>query len=450
MSEIINSYDPNTLETVLDQISAQQGVCIEIVTAGTTSYTSDRFNRGCMLINPEHETPKELSMTKEEVDKTKTPLKEVKEEVSSGVNAFRKQFMNSKKRKASIKLVNPRFKNQTLLYGVKLDRDIYAFISASMQPLDATTKILASQFIFVTMGVLFLSFVIGYLISKRISKPIIKLNDAARNMAKGDYDVVFETGAQITELNELASTLNYTRDELAGTEELRRELLANISHDLKTPLTMIKAYAEMVRDLSYRDDQKRTEHLNVIIEESDRLNLLVNDILDLSLMQSNLGMIEPTSFDVGELIASIVKRFEILTETEGYHFIINGPKHCWALADPKKIEQVIYNLIGNAINYTGEDGQVIIRISDESDDIHIEIIDTGKGIKPVDLNKIWEKYYKSDKKHRRNAYGTGIGLSIIKQILEKHEANYGVKSTLNQGTTFYFDLTKAKSDKKIR
>lgn len=436
VNQITSSYNENTnnLESSLDNITFEKGVCIEVVSAGETIYSSDRFNRGCMMISKI--TKSDDKLTDNEI---KEGLQKPKEDNYAYQN-FREDFIDSDTKKDSIMLENPRFHNQTLIYAVKLDKGMYAFISASLQPLDATTKILTSQFIYVTIGVLFLSFLIGYIISKKISKPIVKINEAAKRMASGKYDAVFETGEPIKELNELADTLNYTNKELAGTEALRQELLANVSHDLKTPLTMIKAYAEMVRDLSYKDDKKRNEHLNVIIDETDRLNLLVNDILELSQMQSNISELKIETFSITDLIKNIVNRFQILTETEGYKFIIKGKKQLYVKADQKKIEQVIYNLINNAINYTGDDKKVIIEILEINDKVRINITDTGKGIKDEEINKIWDKYYKSDKKHKRNAYGTGIGLSIVKQVLEYHNANYGVNSVIDKGTTFYFEL----------
>lgn len=442
VDQIAKSYHPDTLETMLDTISYEQGVCIEIITDGETSYGSDQFNKGCMLLNPKKEKPV-LDQVETE-DKKLEDLKESKKETVNDMIAFQDKFMNSKKKRDHIILTNPRFHNQMLIYGLKLDKDVYAFISASLQPLDATTKILISQFIFVSIGVLIFSFVIGYIISKKISKPVTQLNDEATKMAKGNYDVHFDSNSDIKEIDELAQTLNQAKDELANTEELRRELLANVSHDLKTPLTMIKAYAEMVRDLTYQDDKKRTEHLNVIIEESDRLNELVNDILELSKMQSNLTELHQENFNITELVHTIVSRFQILTEVEGYQFIITSKKDYVVYADIKKIEQVIYNLVGNAINYTGTDKKIKITIKEVNDRIRVEIKDTGNGIKEEELHKIWDKYYKSNKKHKRNAYGTGLGLSIVKQILEYHHALYGVQSKVGKGTTFYFELEKKK------
>lgn len=215
--------------------------------------------------------------------------------------------------------------------------------------------------------------------------------------------------------------------------------MANVSHDLKTPLTMIKGYAEMIRDLNSDNIEKRNDNLNVIIEESERLNVLVEDLLTLSKIQANKDTIVKEKFDLIEMINSIVKRYAIYKDTEGYKFEINAPKEVIIDADKKKLEQVIYNLINNAINYTGKDKRIIINVIVD-DKVKVEIKDTGKGISEEDLPHIWEKYYHSKKKHKRNVIGTGIGLSIVKTILESHGFKYGVESKKNKGTTFYFEI----------
>ena len=149
-----------------------------------------------------------------------------------------------------------------------------------------------------------------------------------------------------------------------------------------------------------------------------------------------------STFDLVEEIKTIIKRYEIIKETENYHFELDLPNKAMVVADEKKINQVIYNLVNNAINYTGDDKKVTIRVKKEKDSYLVEIIDTGKGIKEEELDFIWDKYYKNDKNHQRNVVGTGIGLSIVKNILERHDFKYGVKSTKNKGTTFYFYVKK--------
>ena len=204
---------------------------------------------------------------------------------------------------------------------------------------------------------------------------------------------------------------------------------------------MIKAYSEMVRDITYKDKKKREENLNIIIQEVDRLNMLVSDILDLSVMQANIYEKKDQTFNIVDLAKTIINRYKIFTLTEEYEFIFTSNKdEIMITADKQKIEQVLYNLINNAINYTGDDKKVTIKIIDNKDCIRVEVTDTGKGIKKEEINLIWDKYYKSNKKHKRNMIGTGLGLSIVKNIFELHGFKYGVISEKNKGSTFYFEI----------
>ena len=282
--------------------------------------------------------------------------------------------------------------------------------------------------------------------SHKITKPILDITEKAKKLGTGNHDIIFEQNG-ILEIDELAESLNMAQEELSKTDELRRDLLANVSHDLKTPLTMIKAYAEMIRDISYKSDDKREEHLNIIISETDRLNILVNDLLSLSKMQADADTLKMEEFDLTKEIHGIIKKYEIMKELENYNFVVEMPKEAIVYADKNKLNQVIYNLINNAINYTGKDKLVTIRIIEEKSKYLVEIVDTGKGIKPEEIKLIWNKYYKNEKNHKRNVVGTGIGLSIVKTILEHHHFEYGVRSKKNVGTTFYFKINKNKKKK---
>ena len=405
--KVQKSYGTDEFELLLDELAFKNGVCIEIV-SNNVIYSSNP-SRGCI----------------------------------SGLyqnQSYKKTFIDSNLSKKVYRVVNNRFKNKTLVYALKLDKDFYVFINSSLQPLDSTINILASQLVYVTFIVLALSFLIAYFVSKKLTEPIVKLKNAANKMSKGDYDVVFNTNSDIIELDELASTLNDACDELSKTDELRRELLANVSHDLKTPLTMIKAYAEMVRDLTYKDKKKREENLNTIIEETERLNILVNDILELSKIQSEVSELKIELFDLHDMIKQIIGKFKYLEETKDYKFIYENDQEIFVNADKHKIEQVIYNLIGNAVNYVGKDKIVKINLTIKENSILVEIIDHGKGIDKEELNLIWDKYYKVDKTYKRNIIGTGLGLSIVKNILIKHNFIYGVNSDKGKGSTFYFEI----------
>lgn len=403
--EILQNYD-NDIE-YLNKLSYEENICIEIVKNRITIYSSNDSIRGCIS--------------------------------SSG--KYKNDFYENDLEEQTYKLINPLLNTKSLIYAKKYNEDITIFVNASLEPLDNTISILSNQLIIVSIIVVVLSLIIGYFISKRISKPIVKMNEKAKKLANGNYNFTFDNNSNIYEIDELANTLNYAKKELAETDELRRDLLANVSHDLKTPLTMIKGYAEMIRDLNSDNIEKRNANLNVIIEESERLNILVNDLLTLSKIQANKDVLEKEDFDIVELINNIIKRYSIYKDTEGYIFEVNTPDKVIVNADKKKIEQVIYNLINNAINYTGDDNRVIINVLVDKN-IRVEIKDTGKGIKKEDLPHIWDKYYHSKKKHKRNVIGTGIGLSIVKTILESHNFKYGVESKRNKGTTFYFEICK--------
>lgn len=402
----------DNLEKLIDDISYDKSICVLITDSDVSEVQSSSFvSRGCMM---EHQS-----------------------------YSYLEDFIESGLSKKLYELTNPRFKNEMLIYAIKLDNERYAFISTSIDPMDSTTAILKNQLVIVTVVVLILSVIIAYFISRYISNPIVKISNGAKRLAKGDYNTKFESSEDIEEVNELAQTLNSAQNELRKTDELRRDLMANVSHDLKTPLTMIKAYAEMARDLNDEKREKRHDNLNVIIEEVDRLTVLVNDILDLSKLQSNIEDLKLESVDLVALIENILNRYKIYTELEDYNFIFTHNKDkIMVEADNKKLEQVIYNLVNNAINYTGNDNKIFIRVTDKDDRILVEIIDTGKGIKKDDINLIWDKYYKNKKKHKRNLIGTGLGLSIVKNILEEHNFKYGVKNEKDMGANFYFEIEK--------
>ncbi len=411
----INKYqDKRNFDEIINTLALDKSVCIEIEDKNFDSlYHSTYFGKGCLS------------------NKQTTEY-------------FKFDFMRSDDQEKQYELTN-RDDDTTIVYAMKLNDDRYAFVNTSIKPVNGITELITKQLAIMTILVLILSYVLAYFISNHIANPIKEINTKAKKLAKGDFDFNFDNKSKITEINDLTSTLNYAKDELSKTEEYRRDLMANVSHDLKTPLTMIKAYAEMSMDLHENNKEKQKEDMNTIISETDRLTVLVNDILTLSRMQTTLDTLELTEFDLIALTEEILKKYSLYQETENYKFIFNkNKKKVLINADKKKIEQVIYNLINNAINYTGDDNTVTINITDKNNQILVEIIDTGKGIKDEDIPYIWDKYYKNKKKHKRNLIGTGLGLSIVKNIFELHKYEYGVKTKKDKGSNFYFIIPKEK------
>ena len=260
-------------------------------------------------------------------------------------------------------------------------------------------------------------------------------------MAKGDLSVQVAVSSK-DEIGHLADHFNQMVREINRSNTLQRELVANVSHDFRTPLTMIKGYAEMIRDLTGESREKRNQQLDIIIAESNRLNLLANDILDLSKLQAGQQPLHPSVFDLGTKLRDVLKRYDLLKTNEGFTFTLDAPEHVLVYADEIKMEQVLFNIINNATNHTGADKKVFIRAVEKPRTVRVEITDTGAGIKPEDLPLIWERYYKPYKKKDRKGMGTGLGLSIVKAIFVAHGFDYGVDSVLGHGSTFWFEITR--------
>jgi signal transduction histidine kinase len=284
------------------------------------------------------------------------------------------------------------------------------------------------------------------IISRRLARPIHNITESAAQLAEGNYNITFD-GSGYAETEELAATLNYTSYELSKSDKLQKDLVANVSHDLKTPLTMVKSYAEMIRDLSGDNPEKRARHLQVIINEADRLNNLVNDLTMLSKMQANVDVLNAETIDLAYIARESMESFSIHSEQHGFDFNIDVEGNPCVTADEKKIRQVFSNLIGNAVRYSGDNKKIEITIKELDKAVRCEITDHGQGIAAEDIESIWDRYYQSSSNHSRTSKGSGLGLSIVKQIFILHDAKYGVNSVENEGSTFWFELKKQQEDK---
>ncbi|HBK01773.1 MAG TPA: hypothetical protein DDY77_01910 [Clostridiales bacterium] len=317
--------------------------------------------------------------------------------------------------------------------------DGYLVLKSSQGSLTETVSVMQLQLIIITGCVVVVSFFLSLYMSKKLARPIVEMSKTAKSWAEGNENVTFK-GESYEEVAELADALNYAKEGIAKTGGLQRDLLANVSHDLKTPLTMIKAYAEMIRDLSGDIKEKRDAHTQVIIDETDRLTMLVNDILDLSKLQSNVNVPVLTKVNLSELCEKVLYRFHDFAENSGYTIISDIDKDLYSLIDEKKIEQVFYNLIGNSINYTGDDKTIKVTLKNEGDKILFQTIDSGKGISEDKIETVWNKYYRFSETHQRPVKGTGLGLSIVKTILLSHGLRFGVISEKGVGSNFFVEF----------
>jgi len=310
-------------------------------------------------------------------------------------------------------------------------------LNSSIMPVSATVSTLRTQLLYITIIMIILSLILSFSLAKKLSTPIININENAKELAKSNYNIKFED-SNYKEISELSDTLNYASSELSKVEKLRQELIANISHDLRTPLTMITGYSEVMRDLP---NENTPENIQIIIDETKRLTTLVNDILDISKIQSGTQELNLSECNLTKLIEDILSRYTKLTEKDGYSINFEkNEENVIVKCDELRLTQVIYNLINNAITYTGEDKKITIRQIVNNGNIRIEVSDTGKGIAEENLPYIWDRYYKITGEHKRAQIGTGLGLSIVKGVLELHKFKYGVNSKVNEGSTFWFEI----------
>lgn len=328
---------------------------------------------------------------------------------------------------------------QSLLYAKLVPTssgETAIFVSALISPVNATVTTLRYQLYIITAIMLVLAVLLALLMARRVSKPIEEINSSAKVLAGGNYETQFG-GRGFLEINELSDTLNTTATELMKVESLRRELMANISHDLRTPLSLIYSYAEVMHDFP---DEITPDQTQVIMDETSRLSALVSDILDISKLESGGMCLNLKEYNLTESISTTVSRVSELIRKDCYTLCFEHEGDFFIRADETKITQVVYNLLINAINYAGSDKTVMVRQLISPGQVKIEISDTGEGIRPEDLPHIWDRYYKVDKNHRRAVTGTGLGLSIVKKIITLHGGEYGVDSAEGMGSTFWFSL----------
>lgn len=315
-------------------------------------------------------------------------------------------------------------------------KEYMVVIRAEITPVTSAVETLRIQLIIVTCVLIAIAIVFAFAVSETIAKPIVRTNNGAKELARQNYQISFE-GGSCKEISELNTTLNIAATELSTVDRLRQELIANISHDLRTPLTMIGGYAEAMRDIP---GENNPENVQVIIDESRRLSQLVNDLLDVSKMESGAVPLNMEVFNLSECIRGLFIRYNRLQGEMDYTLEFEHSEDVYVNGDEIRIYQVLYNLINNAINYSSEDKNVTVRQTVEGKLVRIEVVDRGEGIAPDDLKYIWDRYYRVDREHKSAVVGSGLGLAIVKNVLVLHNARFGVKSGVGIGSTFWFEL----------
>lgn len=276
------------------------------------------------------------------------------------------------------------------------------------------------------------------------NRSIVRILDAAKKYSKGDFTAVIPTRRQ-DELGYIANTMNFMADELNTLEDDQRKFISNVSHDFRSPLTSIKGYVEAIQDgtIPYEMQDK---YLNIIVFETDRLTKLTQDLLDLNRMGHKGVHMDICDFDINQMIRTTIMTFEGVCSKKGLRFdlVLTG-QELFVTGDMSKIQQVLYNLIDNATKFSHNDSTIKIETNLRNDKVFISVKDRGIGIPADSINKIWERFYKTDQSRGKDKKGTGLGLAIVKDIIQAHGQHIDVISTEGVGTEFIFTMPISKT-----
>lgn len=295
-----------------------------------------------------------------------------------------------------------------------------------------------------TLALLFIAaFVVLILFTYIVYIPIRKITKAADDYAHGNFDTAIDIHSN-DEIGYLAASLNYMANELNTLEDDQKKFVSNVSHDFRSPLTSIKGYVEAILDGTIPVEMQE-KYLNIILFETERLNKLTKSLLELNKFGSHGVMLDITNFDINYTIRMTAQTFEGRCKEKHIFFnlILTG-ETLYVSADMSKIQQVLYNLIDNAIKFSHSDSAITIETTEKNDKIFVSVKDSGIGIPNDSIKKIWERFYKTDLSRGKDKKGTGLGLSIVKEIVQAHGENINCISTEGVGTEFIFTLPIAK------
>ena len=312
----------------------------------------------------------------------------------------------------------------------------------SLDQLHALLTLNRNQLIILSIALTLIAAFVAILLSRRFVKPVWVLKETVDKLAEGDLAAT--PGLTLKdELGQLSDSVEELGQALQRVEVLRKEVIANVSHELRAPLALISGYAEMVRDISWQDEEKRNEDLDLIIRESNRMSEMVNDILDYSQLQAGYIQVNREMYNLIEIIESEVLHSKPGADEYKISIAIDSYSNDIPVnVDAVKICQVMRNLLNNAVNHTADGETIRIVITKADEIIRVAVINPGEPIPDEDLEIIWEKYQRSQHVGRRNS-GTGIGLSIVSTFLKAHDMPYGVKCA-DGFTTFWFEYPERK------
>lgn len=349
------------------------------------------------------------------------------------------------------------------LLTANLDNGYKLYIRLSIASIQDSVKISNSFLFLIGSMVVVIGGIVVSIISNKYTKPILELNNIARRMANLDFSKKYVENETDDEINNLGKSINIVSEKLEKTikelkrtnielekdveqksriDEMRKQFISDVSHELKTPIAIIQGYAEGLAENVTTDEESKKFYVEVIQDEANRMDKLVKQLLELMKLEYGKREFNNTRFDITELIREVIRKTEIIREDENIEVIYNTKEPAYVYADDFYIEQVITNYITNAIKHSQEvNGKKYIEIKVEKQDkkVRIKVYNTGEKISEEDLNRIWKRFYKIDTSRNREKGGSGIGLSLVKAIMNNYKNDFGVYNK-DDGVEFYFEL----------
>ena len=307
--------------------------------------------------------------------------------------------------------------------------------------LSAAKNEVIRYFLFAFIIVSVISIILLLLVAQRIVGPVRKVQRAARAVARGDFDVQLDIRST-DEIGELATDFNAMTLSLKNQDQNQRNFIGDLSHELRTPMTTISGFLEGIID-GVIPKEETDKYLNIVLEETRRLSRLVNQLLELTRMESGSVALEQIRFDLNELVRLVLIGAEQRIEDKNLQVEVDLPDEAWAYADPDQIRRVLNNLTDNAIKFTPASGRITLAVRLRNGKYHVEIENSGAGIEPDELPHLFERFYKSDKSRGMDKSGAGLGLYMVRNILKQHGEDIRVESIPNEKTIFAFTLKKA-------
>lgn len=347
---------------------------------------------------------------------------------------------------------DPRLKSNFLSLAVRLSNGEILILSTPIAAIDESTRIANRFFFFTGLLTILLGGVAVFLFAKRFTKPIVDLNNIAQEMSKLDFSKKYpvqsddEVGQLGRSINSLSDQLDRAISELKEDiererriDKMRKEFISNVSHELKTPIALIQGYAEGLKLNVNEDEKNKNFYCDVIMDESDKMNRLVKDLLNLSQIEAGSLKLDKTQFDAFSFVDSVLEKFRPLLTEKGIALEFDKHEPVTVCGDIGRLEQVLVNYLSNALNHV--DDKKLIRVDTIlcKDKVRISVYNSGQPIQDEALGKIWTSFYKADKARTRAYGGYGLGLSVVRGILEAHQNAYGVENK-EDGVAFWFEI----------